>query len=163
MVVEQAEHDANMVIEHNAEHVQAETAAKEQQKAAEAEEKQQEATGTKEKFVCPECGKEFRSEMALRGHMSAHRRSRAKNVIVEDEDEDEGEKWIESELIPKKIALRPSILVYYEWAKRHGFEGGLSEFINRCVEDLFERVMGVQLALVEKQVRSVVLSGGGEE
>jgi len=70
------------------------------------------------------------------------------------EESEEEERWIEREGIPKRVYLRPSVLLYYEWSKRHGYNGSLSDFVNEAIEDLFEKVLRIKIGVIREVKRS---------
>ena len=70
------------------------------------------------------------------------------------EESEEEERWIEREGVPKRVYLRPSVLLYYEWSKKHGYNGSLSDFVNEAIEDLFEKILRIKIGVIREVKRS---------
>jgi len=60
----------------------------------------------------------------------------------------------EIELTPvsRPVRLNALVLLYYDEAKKMGYEGDLGDFITECVVDYFRRTMGLKLGFFKERV-----------
>ena len=110
----------------------------------------------KKKWVCRYCGREFDTQQACAAHERFCKQKHKEKKTQSPTDDgttlfDEKSKINETEMIPKKVYLLPSTLVYYEWMKNQGYEGSLSDFLNDCVHDLFEEFLGITIGVISKR------------